>query len=149
MLRQKLGLPAAFISLLLLALAGCNITPSAPEKLTPELSAQLEQRVRARWQTLVDRDFEKTWEFSTPSFREVFPRDLYVRGFSYTVEWELTGVEIVNYDGDAAVASVAARVMSKSVKQTSRASRLMGAVPITVSERWMLIDGEWWHSANI
>jgi len=113
------------------------------------MSSQLEQRVRDRWQTLVDRDFEKTWQFSTPNFREVFPRHLYVRSFSYAVEWELTEVEIVNYDGGAAVASVAARVMSKPVKQTSRASRLIGAVPTTMSERWIFIDGQWWYGANL
>jgi hypothetical protein len=110
--------------------------------------AALEERVRARWQTKIERDFGKTWEFSTPNFREVFPKALYVQKFSYMVEWELTSVEVVNYDADAAVASVAARVMTKPTKQTSTASRAIGAVPITIREQWILIDGEWWHSTN-
>lgn len=149
MLARKFGGMVLLALALVLPLGGCDDKPAAPETLTPELSAQLEQRVRERWQTLVDRDFEKTWAFSTPNFREVFPKHLYVRNFSYGVEWELTGVEIVNYDGQAAVASVAARVMSKSVNPTSRASKLIGAVPMTVTERWIFIDGQWWYSANV
>ena len=104
--------------------------------------------MRERWQTKIDRDFGKTWEYSTPNFREVFSKSLYVHKFSYMVEWRLTGVEVGNYDADAAVASVAARVMTKPTKQTSTASGAIGAVPVTIREKWMLIDGEWWHSTN-
>lgn len=149
MLARQIGGALLLALTLVLPLAGCDSEPDAPETLTQELSAQLEQRVRERWQTLIDRDFEKTWEYSTPNFKEVFPKQLYVRHFSYGVEWELTGVEIVNYDGQAAVASVAARVMSKSVNPTSRASKLFGAVPMTITERWILIDGQWWFSTNV
>ena len=119
---------------------------------TSELSAEraqaLEQRVRDRWQTLIARDFGGTWEFSTPTFREVFPKSLYVEKFSYMVDWELTEVEVLNYDAGAAVASVAARVMTAPTKQTSTASQVIGAVPITIREKWIFIDGEWWHSTN-
>jgi hypothetical protein len=38
--------------------------------------------------------------------------------------------------------------MSSPIKQTSAASVAIGAVPVTINERWMFIDGEWWHSAN-
>ncbi len=117
-------------------------------ELGPEQVAALEERVRARWQTKTNREFEKTWEFSTPSFREVFSKPLYVHKFSYMVEWELTGVEVVNYDADAAVASVVARVMTKPTKQTSIASKAIGAVPVTIREKWLFTDGEWWHSTN-
>lgn len=148
MLQHGFWRVAALAPLLALVFTGCGLSPRAPEKLTPELSAQLEQRVRDRWQTLADREFDKTWEFSTPSFKEVFPKQLFVRGFSYGVEWELTGIEILNYDGRAAVASVAARVMSKPVKPTSEASKALGAVPTIVNERWLFIDGQWWYSSR-
>jgi hypothetical protein len=64
------------------------------------------------------------------------------------VDWELTGVEVLNYDAVAAVASVAVRVMSEPTKRTSTASFELGAVPVTFHEKWLFIDGEWWHSAN-
>lgn len=127
-----------------LLLTGC----SGEQQVSERQLAELEQRVRARWQTLMDRDFEQTWEFYTPTFRETFPKSLYVRKFSYTVESELTGVEVLNYDARAAVASVAVRVMSKPTKFTSAASRAVGATPKTIREQWMFIEGEWWFSAN-
>jgi hypothetical protein len=138
--------------LALLVLAGAaNGLDKADEDLSglsARQAAALEERVRARWQSKSDRDFGRTWEFSTPNFREVFPKSLYVQKFSYMVEWQLTGVRVVAYDAGAAVASVAARVMTKPAKQTSIASDAIGDVPVTIREKWILIDGEWWHSTN-
>lgn len=123
-------------------------TVSALEGLTPEQEAALEERVAERWQAMIVRDFEQVWEFSTPTFRGIFPKSMYVHNFSYAVEWELTSIEVVNYDAVAAVASVAVGVMSQSTKQVSSASRALGAVPITIREKWIFADGEWWHSTN-
>ncbi|MFV0275571.1 MAG: hypothetical protein ACK5HY_00050 [Parahaliea sp.] len=116
--------------------------------MSADLARQLEQRVRERWQARIDRDYDSLYAFSTPNFRKVFPRQLYVKGFSYGLDWELTGVEILNYDGRAAVASVAARVMSRPTKQTSQASFQAGAVPMTIIEQWLYVDDQWWYSAN-
>ena len=142
------------INALLIALVASFFVASpgraaVPEGLTADQVAALEQRVRERWSALSARDYGKVWEFSTPVYRSVFPKDLYVLQFSYTVERELTGVEVVNYDAPAAVASVTARVMSKPLKQTSTASQTLGALPVTVHEKWILIDGEWWFSADV
>ncbi|RLA49019.1 MAG: hypothetical protein DRQ97_02285 [Gammaproteobacteria bacterium] len=134
--------------LLIVAMAGLIAGCSEPEQLSEQQAAALEQRVRARWQTLVDREFEQTWEFSTPAYREAFPKRLYPLKFSYAVEWELTGVEVLHYDAQAAVASVAVRVMSKPTKQTSAASVIIGAQPVTIREQWVHIGEEWWYSAN-
>jgi hypothetical protein len=38
--------------------------------------------------------------------------------------------------------------MSKPLKQTSTASQALGAVPVSVREKWMFIDGEWWFSVD-
>jgi hypothetical protein len=139
----------AFLAVVVCAMLPLASWAATPEGLSPKQVAALEQRVRARWQTLVDHDFGKTWEFCTPTYREVFPKALYVHNFSYAVQWRLTSVEVVDYDADAAVASVAVGVMSLPAKQTSEASKAVGAVPVTIRERWILIDGEWWHSANL
>ena len=137
-----------FLALLLSPVAAIPGRAEIPQGLTPEQVTALEQRVRERWQALSSRDYETVWEYSTPVYRSVFPKDLYVLQFSYAVERELTGVEVLNYDAAAAVASVTARVMSKPVKLTSTASQAIGAVPVTVHEKWILIDGEWWYSAD-
>jgi len=139
------ALGGAFLACLVAASA-CS---AAPEELSAKQSAALEQRVRERWQAMIDHDFGKVWEFNTPTYREVFPKSLYMHKFSYAVQWELTSIKVVDYDADAAVASVAVGVMSQPTKQTSDASRALGAIPVTIDEKWILIDGEWWHSAKI
>jgi hypothetical protein len=124
--------------------AGCASGPTWDDK----QRGVLEQRVRERWHALVARDFEKAWEYCSPAYRARFSKQLYVKKFSYGVKWELTGVEIVNYDGAAAVASVVVRVMSEPTKQTSSASVAIGAIPTTLRERWIFAEGRWWFSAN-
>ena len=124
--------------------AGCATGPRWDE----QQRDALQQRVRERWQALVVRDFEKAWEYCSPNYRATFSKQLYAKKFSYAVKWELTGVEIVNYDGDAAVASVVVRVMSEPTKQTSSASVALGAIPTTLRERWIFAEGQWWFSAN-
>jgi hypothetical protein len=43
---------------------------------------------------------------------------------------------------------VVVRVMSKPTKQTSAAAKAIGAMPRELRERWILVDREWWFSAN-
>lgn len=137
-----------FLALLMVVALGPAARAATPEGLSAKQVAALEQRVRERWQALSDRDYGKAWEYSTPIYRSVFPNDLYVLQFSYAVDRELTEVEVTHYDAAAAVASVTARVMSKPLKQTLTASASMGAVPVIVKERWILVDDEWWFSAS-
>jgi len=144
-IKSKFGL---LVVGLLVLIAGSSLVYSSEPKWDDAQRSALEQRVRDRWQALEHRDFEKAWEYNSPNYRAIFSKQLYEQKFSYAVEWELTGVEIVNYDGEAAVASVVARVMSKPTKQTSAASVAIGATPIEMRERWIFTDGQWWFSAN-
>ena len=135
-------------SLFLIAWLVLATACSGPDELTPEQASALEQRDRDRWQAVIDRDFAAAWEYESPNYRSVFAKSMYKHQFSYGVEWELTGVEVVHYDAPAAVSSVVARVMTKSTKPTSAASKAIGAKPLSIREKWILIDGEWWHSVN-
>ena len=134
------------LAMLSVGLIACA-SQSAPKSMGPEERAALTSRVTERWQAMEAKDFAKTYDYSTPNYREVFSKALYLNKFSYSVDWELTGVDIVNYDARAAVASVAVRVMSKPAKQTLSAS-IFGATPITLNESWIFVDGEWWHNAR-
>jgi len=145
--RHTHSLKGVAVSLMLASLVACS-GGGAPQKLTPQLESNLTERVTARWHALEKKDFAATYQYTTPNYRSVFPKALYVKKFSYAVNWELTGVEVVNYDAQAAVASVAVRVMSKSAKQTSAASNALGAIPLTMHEKWLYVDGQWWNSAK-
>ena len=129
-------------------LAACTEQSGQSAELSPQQIEALEVRVEERWQARIAHDWGKAWEYSSPAYREVFPKHLYVKKFSYTANWELTGLEVINYDPSAAVASVVVRVMSMPTKQTSAAAKALGAMPRELHERWILIDGEWWFGAN-
>ena len=129
-------------------LAACSSENEPVASAEPDFK-RLEQRVRARWDTKIAKDFESTWEFNTPNYRRVFPKELYIGKFSYALDWQLTEVKVVNYDAAAAVASVEARVMSSSIKQTSASARAFGQMPTTIREKWILIDGEWWYLTKV
>ena len=143
----KLSKIALVSVMLVLFLAGCSrdIT-SVP--MTPESEAALLNRATERWHAIEKKDFAATYEYTTPKYRRVFSKALYIHKFSYAVDSELTGVELLHYDARAAVASVAVRVMSKPAKQTSVASIAMGALPLTMHEKWIFMDGQWWHSTK-
>jgi len=132
----------------LVALAGCAKDQPPSDKLSEASRKALELRVEERWRARIAHEWGKAYEYNTPAFREVFPKHMYVKKFSYTANWELTGLEVINYDPNAAVASVVVRVMSKPAKQTSAAAKALGAMPRELTEKWILEDGEWWFSTN-
>ena len=118
------------LALVLTLVAGCSGLAPQPRELTEAEVAALEERVRGRWQALIARDFEAAYDYASPNYRAVFSKGMFIRNFSYTLDWQLTAVEVLAYDAEAAV------------------SAQFGFVPSTIRERWVSIDGEWWHSAN-
>ena len=132
---------AAIFSLLFGVIAGC----SAPRELVGSEKDQLIQRVTGRWQCLVQNDYVCAYNYTTPAYRNVFSQDLYKIGKGSMLERRLTGAKVVNYDSDAAVASVEVGVMSRPFKYTSSASRKLGPRFTTNEERWMWDGGKWWY----
>jgi hypothetical protein len=105
---------------------------------------QLIQRVTDRWQCLVQNDYVCAYDYTTPAYRDVFSQDLYKIGKGSMLERRLTGAKVVNYDSDAAVASVEVGVMSRPFKHTSSASRTLGPRFTTIRrtvdmERWYVV----------
>ena len=140
---RRLFVLLACVSMLCVVGCASNRTLSDADRAT------IVDRAERRWVALEQRDFGSAYAFTSPAYRSVFTEELYRQKFSYMIDWELTSVEILNYDAGAAVASVAVRVMSRPVKQTSAASAAIGSVPTRFVEQWILEDGEWWFSANL
>jgi len=115
--------------------------------LTDEQKAALVSRVEEKWRAMERRDFAAVYEYTTPNYRKVFSKPMFLNRFAFDLRWQLTGVEILNYDAEAAVASVAVRVMSEPANETALAPGV-GKISNTVKEQWFLIDGEWWNNAK-
>ena len=118
---------------------------ASQEELPPRLASELVQRVEMRWSFRESDDFAAMYRLQTPAYREAFSEYMYVSQFRSTVRWELTSVQVLNYDPAAAVASVAVRVMSEPTKSTSDAVKALGTIPSRFVEQWILKDGEWWY----
>ena len=149
---KKISMLRLFLLPLMVAftvlLSGCQEADIEPAELTEAQNKALQLRVEERWQARIAHDWGKAWEYSSPAYREVFPKHLYVKKFSYTADWELTGIEVTHYDPSAAVASVAVGVMSRPTKQTTAAAKAIGPMQRSIGEKWLLIDGEWWFGSS-
>ena len=121
-------------------LAAC----SAPRDLVGSEKDELIQRVTERWRCLERNDYGCAYQYSSPTYRAVFSQAMYEKRFVSMLERRLTGVKLVAYDSDAAVASVEVGVMSRPSKFTSSASRAIGSLPSAIGESWIWLDGEWW-----
>lgn len=136
-----------------LALLGCAatggtvVTGQVPANLPKEQAEALVSRVEGKWRAMERWDFAAVYEYTTPNYRSVFSKSMFLKKFGTDLRWQLTGVDILNYDAEAAVASVAVRVMSESTKQTTLASGV-GAILDTVDEKWFFIDGVWWNNTK-
>ena len=107
-------LKSGVLSLILVVMAACSV----PEKLSESKKTVLIQRVSDRWQCLERNDYACAYEFTSPAYRRVFSREMYVNRYFSQTERILTGVNLVAYDRDAAVASVRVGVMSGPLKNT-------------------------------
>ena len=134
-------LKLAVLSLIFMILAAC----STSKELSESKERQLIQRVSDRWECLERNDYACAYKFLSPAYREVFTPEMYRGRYFSELERVLTGVKVVAYDRNAAVASVLIGVMSSSSTDASSASRASSIVPSTLAESWIQYKGEWWY----
>jgi hypothetical protein len=122
-------------------LAAC----SAPSELKESRKDELIQRVTERWRCLERNDYACAYEYLSPEYRAVFSYEMYRNRYFSNLERVLTGVKVVAYDRDAAVASVRVGVMSSSLKSTPSALRASMVTPATLDEAWLWEGSAWWY----
>lgn len=134
----------AFITITVLA--GCDSTTTegtggqakapAAEEQQPE---SLEQRVKARWDALIERDFEEAYKFNSPEYRKIYTLKDYKGDFGTKVRW--TGADVVSTSVEGNSATVRIQIAYKTAMPDGRvvdASRYL-------SEKWVRKDGNWWY----
>ena len=119
------------------------------EELSESKESDLIQRVSGRWQCLERNDYACAYKFLSPAYRGVFTPEMYRNRHFSELERVLTGVKVVAYDRNAAVASVRVGVMSMPLKTTSSASRANVATPTVTSEAWLWGNGKWWYHEGL
>ncbi len=123
---------------LILSLVGCGGQVSDPEVV-------LEERVMARWQAFIERDFEAAWEYYSPGFRQTTQRDDFVREMSgRPVHWR--SAEFQSKDCSAERCEVQVSAVWQAVTAPAGMNRMR--LPREFNERWILVDGNWWYADN-
>ena len=120
---------AAFSGFLLLLVVGCAAVSVAP--VTPEQAVKA--RAQARWDALVAGQFDKAFEFITPSGRSTLPFDVF-RGRLSGTSWRKASVTSATCEPEVCDVTVTLDV--------DVLPNLPQQIPI--SEKWLLVDGKWW-----
>lgn len=113
----------------------------AADAVTASPEQALRERVQARWDALIQRDFPTAYQFETPAYRDLYTEEDYLRGFGSTVIWEKAAVEQLAVDEEDA-ASVQVQLQYTIPEYAVRG---LPGVTSRVTERWIQVDGEWWH----
>lgn len=103
----------------------------------------LKETVEARWSAYSKQSFGDVYDFQSPTYRSVFPKELFIQQFNVGTRWRLTKIESIKYDSTSEVATVTvvietdSKVLEPSVEDENVAvSRYV--------EKWLLSDDRWW-----
>lgn len=131
-LKNKSFLPLAAIAVVL-ALMGCQ----------PQAEESIEERVLARWNYMIEREFAQAWEYYTPGYRQTMPRDQFEDDMKRRpIRWyeaELNSVECQENR-----CSVTVDITYRAVSAPHGQSRMRLTRPL--SETWVRMDDQWWYS---
>ena len=121
-------------------LAACTGDPRPPEEIVAE-------RAQARWDALVERDFQTAWQFYTPGYRQQLPAtDFAVEMARRQVRWTEGSVTAVECDEQENRCDVHSIVHYEVPGRFPGVGALKGESG--VDEIWLQIDGKWWYSAD-
>ncbi|MCB1781959.1 MAG: hypothetical protein KDJ34_18105 [Candidatus Competibacteraceae bacterium] len=103
--------------------------------------AVLKQRVMARWDALIRRDFEAAYSFTSPSYRALFPLNVFKSKFGNKVAWRRVEVVTIEPKGeDAATVGIDLHV---GYHQPQSEQTL--EMKTYIKEPWVRVDGQWWY----
>jgi hypothetical protein len=101
----------------------------------------LEQRVAAKWDALIRKDFETAYSFTSPGYRQLYSLNVFKSGFGNKVAWQRVEVVNVDFKGDDA-ATVGIKI--HFVYHQPQAEQALN-MQSYVKEPWVLVDGQWWY----
>ena len=118
-----------------LVLAGCATVGGVTAESPPEVKqAAVTERVKARWQAVIDGDTEKAYGFLSPGSKAVTTYD------GYRAKARLTGFRAAD------VESVACETEACKVKvRVVLDHRLMKGLSVPAEETWVLENGQYWY----
>lgn len=144
--KSSAALRLAAVGLCAVALAACGTGPKRPDAAAdaaPKMAPRDAVKTRAikRWDLLIERRFDEAWELLSPGYREVQPKDAYVRTMKdRPVQW--TRVLFQKADCQPEVCTVEIQVNAQFQMPVMRVGTVEALNVVT--ESWILSNGEWY-----
>lgn len=135
------GIISIIAGCLLLLIAAAQADAQAPHE------QALQQRVEARWDALLERDYESAYAFFSPTYRAVFSLEQFMRGQQSgvpVVDAEVAEIEIGD-PNDGSETSHATAIVNVAHQTSLSESIGMTDIINTYREQWLRRDGEWWY----
>jgi hypothetical protein len=116
---------------------GCG-TKEAVKNISDEEA--LRDRVRAYWDYKVKEEFDKSYEYEYPLFRNQVNMTNYIRSFhTGKAGWSGARIEEVHMEGDTATVDM--KIMIKILVSSSKNLEHEALL----KEKWVKVDGIWYH----
>ena len=142
------GLTAGWMAYSVVAYTASELQPAtqpapAPAPMDEARRAQwavLQQRVDARWDALIKKDFATAYTYTSPAYRKLYSEDAFKRNFGGSVAWRRIEVVGVDFQGDdAATVGINLFIVYHDAQS--------GPLEMTtyVREPWVRVEGQWWY----
>ncbi len=151
-IHKRRAFRAAFLILLAGALAACagngkrnpepaGSAPAGGESVAVKPEDAVRVRAVARWETLIDRQFDKAYDYLSPGYREVRPREDYAKIMGgRPLQW--TNARFVSATCETETCAVSIEVHANFEMPVMRVGTVETLT--VVQENWILSDGEWY-----
>jgi len=128
---------------LLIIVAAIAVLAACSDNRTPE--EIVADRAQARWDAMVEGDFEKVWEFFSPGFRDQSSRSVFAVDYARRpMRWD--SARVVSVDCQDRRCETETEV---SYTVTGGPGTLAGMQNTrSVDNVWIEIDGQWWYSSD-
>lgn len=114
------------------------VAPAADEAL-------LKERIHARWQALIERNFDAAYQFETPAYRAIYTPSLFRSKTSGSLDWRTITVKKIDYDGPD-VARIQLEVAYRYAEPEKEGP--VYDMTQTLWETWLRRNGQWWHQED-
>ena len=101
----------------------------------------VEQRVKARWQALIEKKYESAYTYLANSYKDAVTLKEYEKSMNPRIEWK--GIDITRTRCDEAVCEVH---VTANYYMPPQFGLPQGVESKDYSvEKWIFKDGEWWY----
>ncbi len=129
-------------ALFLVLFAGCAARGTVKNQSDEQV---LRERVMAYWGYKVEEKFDKSYEYEYPQYRKNVSLVNYLRGFQPTVRWTAYKIEDIAKKDDAAEVTLSVDLhvnlrfpkIPKPMESDTKG--------VTFRERWIKVEGVWYH----